>query len=94
MKTELEKYFNKLAKIIKESRDPYAHQYKDELMNAMKEVATQNWIDNGAPELTIEQVNEIYTSVLTENKKLYNFTAPVYKFVCMNGELEFNFIPN
>lgn len=95
--TDITKYMNKIIKLIDTSEDPYAKKFRDELISEMRRVATENWVENGEPELTPEQVSDIYYNVVVvdeKNEKSLDFKSPIYKLVLPDHNLKFDFFPN
>ena len=79
----VENYMESVDKILKETTDPFAKQYSDLLKSIIRIFAMENWISNGEPILSTEQMIEVYEKA--KNQSGDKAWAIVGSFnICMN----------
>lgn len=79
----VEAYMEGVSKVLKNSTDPFATKHSQILISLIEIVANKNWLNNGEPILTNEQINTVYTIAKTQScDKTWELHG---KFnVCMN----------
>ncbi len=74
----IEQYLNQVSELLDKTKDPFAIKYRKELLSEIRIVASKNWIKDGEPILTSEQLNQAYINV--QNKVADKSWSIVGKF--------------
>lgn len=78
MLNEIEKYLNQVSELLDKTTDPFAIKYRKELLSEIRIIASKNWIKDGEPILTADQLNQAYVNV--QNKVADKSWSIVGKF--------------
>ena len=80
---QIDSYMERVLKLLIDTKDPFAVKHKDALMAEIKVVAANNWLNQGEPVLTKEQLDSVYADVKEKVKD--RSWALVGSFnICMN----------
>lgn len=74
----IEQYMQDVSALMDKTKDPFAQKYRKELLSEIRIIASKNWIKDGEPILTAEQLNQAYVNV--QNKVADKSWSVVGKF--------------
>jgi len=64
----IDEYISKVSSLLDTSQDVFMTQHREELLNGIKQIATDNWMTTGEAILTPQQLNGIYDTIKSKYK--------------------------
>ena len=66
MSNPIDQYMEKVKEMMLHTQDPFAKSHSDLFLEIIREIAQENWLKDGEPILSEDQMDEVYT--LAQNK--------------------------